>query len=276
MTCRPAWCWRKRGVRTRDATEEGKQEAELSGAPALRWAPAAALAGRVGTGDARACQHARCRPSRQAGGHFLCAVKATQPELAAEGALLFDQPPPGAVCTVAHCHGRHGSRHEQRTRWASSARTASLAAAGWPQIQPVRRVERLVTEQGASGVTGLRAVRAVRAVRDFVTSLGPSHGSAADLLALVRRHGRSEHPLHDVRDVTLGEDARAIRHDPQRRGPACAGRAAQHRARPAAPAPLAQQRGRAPPRCLAPRDGGPPPAQHPPSLIIERPWGCPP
>src|SRR5258708_25722589 len=104
MTCRPAWCWRKRGVRTRDATEEGKQEAELSGAPALRWAPAAALAGRVGTGDARACQHARCRPIRQAGGHFLCAVRANQPELTAEAARLFHPPPPRAVRTVAPLH----------------------------------------------------------------------------------------------------------------------------------------------------------------------------
>jgi predicted transposase YbfD/YdcC len=205
MTCRPAWCWRKRGVRTRDETEEGKQEAELSVAPALLWAPAAALAGRVVTGDALYCQHALCRQIRQAGGHFLFAVKANQPELAADVALLFDQPPPGEVFTVAHSHGRHGSRHEQRTLWASSALTAYLAEAGWPQIQQVLRVERLVTEQGASGVTCMREVR------DFVTSLGTPQGSAADLLALVRSHWRIENTLHYVRDVTLGEDASAIR-----------------------------------------------------------------
>lgn len=204
--CRPAWCWRKRGVRTRDEqasaqeTEEGKQEAELSVAPALLRA--VSLAGRVVTGDALYCQHALCAQIREAGGHFLFAVKDNQPSLAAEVALLFDQPPPGEVFAVARSHGRHGSRHEQRTLWASSALTPYLAAAGWPQLQQVLRVERVVTEHGSNVVT--------REVRDFVTSLDARY-TPTTLLELVRGHWLIENAAHHVRDVTLGEDASTVR-----------------------------------------------------------------
>lgn len=171
-------------------------------APAVLRAVAAtgALAGRVVTGDALYCQHALCQQIRRAGGHFLFALKANQPELAIDVALLFDQPPPGEVFAVAHSHGRHGSRHEQRTLWASCALTAYLAEAGWPQIRQALRVERLVSQRGVT----------TREVRDFVTSLDASC-SAADLLALVRSHWRIENTLHYVRDVTLGEDASPVR-----------------------------------------------------------------
>lgn len=170
----------------------------MSVAPALLRA--VSLAGRVVTGDALYCQHALCRQIRRAGGHFLFAVKANQPELAADVALLFDQPPPGEVFAVAHSHDCHGSRHERRTLWASAALTAYLAAAGWPQVQQVLRVERLVTEHSVC----------TREVRDFVTSLDP-RWPARDLLALVRSHWRIENTLHYVRDVTVGEDASTIR-----------------------------------------------------------------
>jgi predicted transposase YbfD/YdcC len=192
------WCGRKRGVRTRDETEEGKQEAELSVAPALLRS--VSLAGRLVTGDALYCQHALCRQIRHAGGHFLFAVKANHPELAADVALLFDQPPPGEILATAYSHGRHGSRQEQRRVWASSALNAYLAEAGWPQVQQVLRVERRSTEHG----TGTRQVR------DFVTSLD-TRWSATDLLALVRGHWRIENAVHYVRDVTMGEDASTVR-----------------------------------------------------------------
>lgn len=196
--CRPASCWRKRGVRTRDESEEGKQEAELSVAP--RLLRAVALGGRVVTGDALYCQHALCRQIRWADGHFLFAVKANQPELAADVALLFDQPPPGEVFAVARSYGRHGSRHEQRTLWASSALTSYLTETGWPQVQQVLRVERRVTEQGV----------VTREVRDFVTSLD-ARWAPTTLLALVRSHWHIENTVHYVRDMTLGEDASTVR-----------------------------------------------------------------
>ncbi len=158
------------------------------------------LAGRLVTGDALYCQRALCRQIRRAGGHFLFAVKANQPELVTEVALLFEQPPPGEVFATAHSHGRHGSRQERRTLWASSALTAYLAEAGWPQVQQVLRVERLSTEHGTC----------TREVRDFVTSLD-TQWAAAELLALVRGHWRIENSVHYVRDVTLGEDASTVR-----------------------------------------------------------------
>src|SRR5260221_8106048 len=115
-TCKSASCWRKRGVRTRDESEEGKQEAELRVAPTLlRAVP---LSGRVVTGDALSCQHALCRPIRQADGHFLFAVKANQPDLATEVARLFDQPPPREGFGAAHSHGPPGNRPERPTPWA--------------------------------------------------------------------------------------------------------------------------------------------------------------
>lgn len=172
----------------------------MSVAPALLRAVAPRLRGRVVTGDALYCQHALCAQIRAAGAHFLFAVKDNQPGLAAEVALLFDQPPPDEVFAVARSHGRHGSRHEQRTLWASSALTPYLAAAGWPQVQQVLRVERRVTEHGVC----------TREVRDFVTSLDARY-TPTTFLALVRGHWLIENAAHYVRDVTLGEDASTVR-----------------------------------------------------------------
>jgi hypothetical protein len=59
MPPRPAWCWRKRGVRTKEeqaATAEerarAKQEAELSVAPRLLRGVGPLLRGRLVSGDA--------------------------------------------------------------------------------------------------------------------------------------------------------------------------------------------------------------------------------
>jgi len=47
-------------------------------------------------------------------------------------------------------------------------------------------------------------------VRSFVTSLAPRM-APRELLRLVREHWHIENRLHDVRDVTLGEDASQVR-----------------------------------------------------------------
>ena len=57
------------------------------------------LAGRVVTGDALYCQRGLCAQIRAAQGDYLFVVKGNQPTLLGEVALLFDQPPPGAVFT---------------------------------------------------------------------------------------------------------------------------------------------------------------------------------
>ena len=169
MTWRPAWCWCKRGVRasapsaprtprtpsappTDDLGEpvveqiveaDTAHQAELTLAPAL--VAALPLAGRVVTGDALYCQRALCQQIQAAGGAYLFVVKANQPTLLGEVALLFDQPPPGEVFAAAFSYGTHGNRHEARRLWASDALSAYLATLGWPGVGQVLRLERVAS-----------------------------------------------------------------------------------------------------------------------------------
>jgi Transposase DDE domain len=121
MPQRPAWCWRKRGVRTSEERagtaeerERAKQEAELRVAPRLLRRAQPLLAGRVVSGDALYCQRALCRQIRAAGGDYLFAVKANQPDLLDDVALLFRAPPPGEHCGGARTVDTHGGRLEAR------------------------------------------------------------------------------------------------------------------------------------------------------------------
>lgn len=131
----------------------------------------------------------------------LFVVKANQPTLLAEVALLFEQPPPGETFAFAYSHGQHGSRYEERRLWASPALNAYLAdLLDWPDLQQVLRLERVCVEHGAT----------TRQVRYLMTSLPPSVPPAR-LLTLARGHWAIENRLHYVRDVTCGEDASTIR-----------------------------------------------------------------
>ena len=178
---------------------DAAHQAELTLAPALL--AALPLTGRVVTGDALYCQRALCAQIRAAHGDYLFVVKANQPTLLAEVALLFDHPPPGEVFATAYTHGRHGSRYEERRLWASPALTTYLAdLLDWPDIQQVIRVERLCVERGVT----------TRQVRHLMTSVPPTV-PAHHLLRLARGHWAIENRLHYVRDVTCGEDASAIR-----------------------------------------------------------------
>jgi len=177
---------------------DAAHQAELTLAPALL--AALPLAGRVITGDALYCQRALCEQIRAAQGDYLFVVKANQPSLLAEVALLFDQPPPGETFAFAFAHGTHGSRHEERRLWASAALNAYLADLGWPSIGQVLRLERRCVERGVTTCQ----------VRHFITSLSPGV-AASRLLVLARGHWAIENQLHYVRDVTCGEDASAIR-----------------------------------------------------------------
>jgi len=159
------------------------------------------LAGRVVTGDALDCQRALCAQICAAQGDYLFVVKANQPTLLSEVALLFDQPPPGEEFAAAYTHGQHGSRHEERRVWASPALNAYLAdLLDWPGLQQVLRLERLCVEHSQT----------TRQVRHLITSLPPSVPPHR-LLGLVRGHWAIENRLHYVRDVTCGEDACTVR-----------------------------------------------------------------
>jgi predicted transposase YbfD/YdcC len=182
---------------------EEKAQAELSVAPdLLGMVP---LRGRLVTGDALYCQHTLCQQIRQAHGHYLFVIKLNQPELFAEVALFFDQPPPGECFTTASSRRIQRARHEVRTLTASAALANYLAELGWAGAQQVLRLESCVTHQG-----GAQAGQTTHLVRYFLTSLGfqvPAH----HLLRLIRQHWHIENRLHYVRDVTLGEDASQVR-----------------------------------------------------------------
>jgi hypothetical protein len=105
--------------------------------------------------------------------------------------------------------GRHG-RRAARPVWALAdpALTARAGEAGehkapWPHLAQVRRVRR----QRIDVQTG----EVAEEVTSAVTSLPPAKADARRRLALVRGHWGSENKLHWGRDVTFGEDRRAIR-----------------------------------------------------------------
>lgn len=149
------------------------------------------------TGDALYCQRGLCRQIRRAGGDYLVAVKANQPDLLWAVAALFADPPPGERFAAAVSWDQHGDRVETRRLWASAALAGYL---DWPGARQVAMVERVCVRRG----------QRTRDVRYLVTSLGPEAGPAARL-ERARGHWASEHRLHWVRDATLGEDACRVR-----------------------------------------------------------------
>jgi predicted transposase YbfD/YdcC len=164
----------------------------------------AVVEGRVITGDALYCQHTLLEQIRQAGGDYLVAIKANQPELFGEVALVFTEPPPDLRWRTAHQTDLHGGRLETRTLRATTALNSYLAILGWPGVGQVLEVARMLRWPA-------KPERApVHEVRYFLTSL-PAAEPAAHLLDLVRGHWRIENQLHYVRDVTLGEDASQVR-----------------------------------------------------------------
>lgn len=183
---------------------EAKQKAELSVAPRLLLRVARQLRGRVVSGDALYCQKALCRQIRQAGGDYLFAVKANQPDLLADVALLFADPPPGERFGCARMVDQHGGRLEVRQLRASAGLAAYLQAAGWSEAG-------LVLELTTTVRWPRQPAKASRhEVRFFLTSL-PAQTSPAVALTLVRRHWHIENRLHWPRDVTFGEDACQVR-----------------------------------------------------------------
>jgi predicted transposase YbfD/YdcC len=211
MLRRPAWCWRKRGVRTKEAQaetdeerQEAKQEAELSVAPRLVEQVRSVLRGRLVSGDALYCQKGLCRQVRAAGGDYLWAVKGNQPSLLEDVAFLFTEPPAGEVFLTAQTVDKHGGRLETRHLRASATLAHYLQAAGWPDVGLVLAVETWVRWPSHPA----RPIR--HELRYFVSSLSPDTAPAMALHA-VRTHWHIENRLHWPRDVTLGEDACQVR-----------------------------------------------------------------
>ncbi len=189
MQVRPAWCWRKRGVRT------DQHQAELSLAPGLL--DRVPVQGRLVTGDALYCQRKLCERVCAAGGDYLVIVKANQLGLFRDIETVFAEPPEGEVFRFTEQRDRHGDRLDKRKLWASSALQGYL---DWPGAKQVCKIERVSERKGKES----------RQVRYAITSLGENVG-AEQLLRHARGHWGIENELHYVRDVTMGEDASHIR-----------------------------------------------------------------
>jgi hypothetical protein len=84
-----------------------------------------------------------------------------------------------------------------------TATTALHGYLDWPGAHQVFRLNRRVVTKRTGEV---------RAETVYgVTSLGPTQGTAAQLLRLVRQHWHIENRAHWVRDVTFREDASLVR-----------------------------------------------------------------
>jgi hypothetical protein len=79
------------------------------------------LAGRIVSGDALYCQKRLCRQLVAAGAHYLFAVKANEPDLLEDVALLFGDPPPGECFLSTRTVSKHGGRLEVRQLRAAAA-----------------------------------------------------------------------------------------------------------------------------------------------------------
>jgi predicted transposase YbfD/YdcC len=179
-------------------------------APRLLRQVRSLLRGRLVSGDALYCQKTLCGQIRAAGGAYLFAVKANQPDLLEDVRLLFDEPPPGERFLTARQVDQHGGRLEVRQLRASATLAAYLREAGWEAAGLVLEVETTVRWPA-------HAARPVRhQVRYFLTSL-PAHTRPAEALRATRLHWHIENRLHWPCDVTLGEDACQVRsgHAPQ-------------------------------------------------------------
>jgi predicted transposase YbfD/YdcC len=214
MPPRPASCWHKRGVRTkeeqaetdeaREQAKQAKQEAELSVAPRLLKPVQPLLRGRLVSGDALYCQKAFCHQVRAASADYLLAVKANQPDLLDEVTRLFRDPPLGERFLTAVTVTKHGGRLEERRLRASAVLAGYLREAGWPDVGLVVAVETTVRWPAHPA----RPPR--HEVRYFLSSL-PATTPPTTLLRCVRQHWHIENRLHWPRDVTLGEDACQVR-----------------------------------------------------------------
>jgi predicted transposase YbfD/YdcC len=158
------------------------------------------LEGRVMTMDALLTQRHVAQTIVDKGGDYVMIVKENQPQLHADIALVFAQPPWGDVQETATTVDMGHGRIEQRTL------TASTALAGihpWPGLAQVFQVERQVIYKK----TGEERSEVVYGV----SSLAPERSTPAQLVAFVRGQWQIENRSHWVRDVTFDEDRSQVR-----------------------------------------------------------------
>ena len=148
------------------------------------------LEGRIVTRDVLLTQRHVAQTIVDKGGDYVMIVKENQPQLRADIALVFAQPPWGDAPGTAHTVNSGHGRIEQRTL------TASAALAGvnaWPGLAHVFQLARQVM----SKKTGQERDEVVYGV----TSLAAERATPARLLALVRGQWQIENRSHWVRDA---------------------------------------------------------------------------
>jgi len=158
------------------------------------------LEGRVMTMDALLSQRQVAQTIVDKGGAYVMIVKENQPQLHADIALVFAQPPWGDLQETASTVDMGHGRIEQRTLTASSA-LAGISS--WPGLAQVFQLERQVTRKK----TGEERDEVVYGV----SSLGAERATPSQLLALVRGQWQIENRSHWVRDVTFDEDRSQVR-----------------------------------------------------------------
>lgn len=158
------------------------------------------LEGRIFTMDALLTQRSIAQTIVQGDADYVMLAKGNQPQLEADIALVFTEPPDDDLQLRAETIDRAHGRIEQRQL------TVSAALAGysdWPGLQQVFRIQRH---------TILRSTGEIRSETVYgLTSLDSTQADAHRLLRLTRHHWRIENRSHWVRDVTFDEDRSQVR-----------------------------------------------------------------
>jgi predicted transposase YbfD/YdcC len=170
---------------------------EITAVPALL--KLLSIEGAVVTVDAMHCQSGTAQAILDRGADYLMTVKANQPRLHEDVALLMDDPAAPADDVDETVDGDHGRIETRRAEVIHDV--AWLAEAhGWPRIAAVGRI--VATRE----IDGKQA----RSVRYFLAS---KPFSAAELNRLARGHWGIENALHWVLDVVMNEDQARARKD---------------------------------------------------------------
>ena len=156
--------------------------------------------GRIVTMDALLTQRHVAQTIVDKGGDYVMIVKANQPRLRDDIALVFMLPPVGdrqdTARTVDSGHGRIEQRHlttsEALVGYSDGPGLAQVFELGRDVIIPKTGEERVEVVYG-------------------VTSLRPERATPGRLLELVRGHWQIENKSHWVRDVTFDEDRSQVR-----------------------------------------------------------------
>ena len=158
------------------------------------------LEGRIVTMDALLTQRHIAQTIVEKGGDYVMIVKANQPHLRADIALVFTLPPVGDRQATAQTVDLGHGRLEQRNITTSAA---LVGYSDWPGLAQVFELGRHVVFPK----TGKERVEVVYGV----TSLRPERATPERLLTLVRGQWEIENKSHGVRDVTFDEDRSQVR-----------------------------------------------------------------